>query len=579
MKNPSLQNHSLIHNFAKKAKQENGLTSEAMGFYFVLLATLFDVQDDEIENSITDNAYWTAKGHSPTRDRGVDLIYIDEQGDPPVIHLLTCKYTAIFGNSRSFFPGNEVDKLLTFVADLNARKSHLLQKVTAALRARVLEIWNLVQKANPVFVVHVCSNYTEGLVPVEADRLRDSLKAYSGFSYVTETQYSLATRLAGRGRTRVDTKLTAVHRNLFEKSGGDVRALIVHVEGEQLIRALSVDEKIRSDPTTDRSLIIGKPMCDDAFDDNVRVYLEQRSKVNQSIKATVLSPENSRFFYFNNGITMTCDRFKYPTGQSSPLIEIENVQVVNGGQTLHALHEAYNENPAKIETVDLLCRIYETTSAELSSKIAEHTNTQTPVKTRDIRSIDIVQIKLEQEFFALGLFYERKKNQHSKQPKQKRVDAERCGQVALAFYLDLPLQAKNKKQLIFGEKYEEIFSDETTANKLLLPLRLFDRIEEAKATAIKVRDSWLRYASYHLLYALKLATASRGVALEFSNIEDIWKLFAKAKRAVGKARKKSRGELGAAFEDVLFFKSGDAKHLIQEQIPARRASKIASKPQ
>jgi len=576
MKNPSLQNHSLIHNFAKKAKQENGLTSEAMGFYFVLLSTLFDVQDDEIENSITDNAYWTAKGHSPTRDRGVDLIYIDEQIDPPVIHLVTCKYTSIFEKSRSFFPGNEVDKLLTFVADLNARKSHLLHKVTPALRARVLEIWNLIQKANPVFVVHVCSNYTEGLIQVEADRLRDSLKAYSGFSYATETQYTLATRLAGRGRTRVDTKLTAVHRNLFEKSGGDVRALIVHVEGEQLIRALSADQKVRSDPTTDRSLIIGKPMCDDAFDDNVRVYLEQRSKVNQSIKATVLSPENSRFFYFNNGITMTCDRFKYPTGQSSPLIEIENVQVVNGGQTLHALHEAYNENPAKIETVDLLCRIYETTSAELSSKIAEHTNTQTPVKTRDIRSIDIIQIKLEQEFFALGLFYERKKNQHPKQPKQKRVDAEKCGQVALAFYLDLPLQAKNKKQIIFGEKYDEIFSDETTANKLLLPLRLFDRIEEAKAAAIKVRDSWLRYASYHLLYALKLAAVSRDIVLEFANIDDIWNLFARAKRVVGKARKKSRAELGVEFEDVLFFKSGDAKDLIREQIPEKRASRIAS---
>jgi hypothetical protein len=567
MKNPSLQNHSLIHNFAKKAKQENGLTSEAMGFYFVLLATLFDVQDDEIENSITDNAYWTAKGHSPTRDRGVDLIYINEQSDPPIIHLLTCKYTSVFTKSRSFFPGNEVDKLLTFVADLNARKSHLLQKVTAALRARVLEIWNLVQKTNPTFVVHVCSNYTEGLVEVEADRLRDSLKSYSGFSYSTQTQYSLATLLAGRGRSRVDTKLTAVHRNLFEKSGGDVRALIVHVEGEQLIRALSADEKVRSDVTADRSLILGKPMCDDAFDDNVRVYLEQRSKVNRSIKATILSSENSRFFYFNNGITMTCDRFKYPTGQSSPLVEIENVQVVNGGQTLHALHEAYNENPAKIEAVDLLCRIYETTSAELSSKIAEHTNTQTPVKTRDIRSIDIVQIKLEQEFFALGLFYERKKNQHSKQPKLKRIDAEKCGQVALAFYLDLPLQAKNKKQLIFGEKYEELFSDDTTANKLLLPLRLFDQIEEAKAAAIKVRDSWLRYASYHILYALKLSAVVRKVALEYSNIDDVWKLFAKAKRTVGIARKKSRKQMGPAFEDVLFFKSGDAKHLIHEQFP------------
>lgn len=565
MKAPSLQDFSVIHQFTVKATREHGLSADSSGFYYVLLSALFDLQDDEIENSITDNSFWASKGESPTRDRGIDCIYIDERGEPPVVHFLNCKYTALFKKTRSFFPANEVDKMLSFINDLMSREDHLLEQITPALRARITEIWNLIENTNPRFIVHFASNYSEGLTPVETKRLEDSLKIYSGFAYEVETQERLATLLAGRGRKRISTKLRAIHKNLFQQGGGEIRALIAHVEGEQLLRALSDDEAVRSNVNCERAKVLAQGICEDAFNDNVRVYLQQRSKVNRNIKATAVSDENARFFYYNNGITMTCDRFTYPGGQSGPIIELDNVQVVNGGQTIHALFDAYHEAPEKLETIELLCRIYETTNAELSSRIAEHTNTQTPVKTRDIRSIDIVQIKLEQEFYALDLFYERKKNQYAKQPKNKRVDAEKCGQVALAFYHDLPLEAKNKKQLIFGDKYDAIFSDETTAQQLLLPVKLFDQIEAEKAKIKGGRDSWLRYASYHILYALKLWAQKRKVELDFVNVQEIWRNYAAAKKSVSRARVAAKKNLGERFEDVLFFKSGDAKVFIRQQ--------------
>src|SRR6185369_6381076 len=152
---------------------------------------------------------------------------------------------------------------------------------------------------------------------------------------------------------------------------GDIRALIVHVEASQLIRLLCNDEALRTNANCDMSSLSALSICEDAFEDNVRIYLQGRSKVNRNIKATILSSENGRFFYFNNGITITCDRFKYPTSQSAPIIELENIQVVNGGQTVHALFEAFNEKPASLEPVEVLCRIYETTDSELSSRIAE----------------------------------------------------------------------------------------------------------------------------------------------------------------------------------------------------------------
>lgn len=543
-----------------------GLSVVSHGFYYVLLNTLFDLQDDEIDQSITDNSYAAARGRTPTRDRGIDAIVIDEKIDPPSVHLLNCKYSAVFENTRSFFPSNEVDKVLTFFADLMGKEPSLVSDVTAALHGKVTEVWNLFDRTNPRFILHFCSNFSEGLTVAENARLSASLATYSNISCEVHTQNSLATRIAGKGRRRVDAKVKAVHKNVFEKSGGDIRALVAHIEGLELIRCLCADQDLRLDVSAARAALVGVGVCEDVFDDNVRIYLQHRSKVNRNIKATAESDESVRFFYFNNGITIICDRFRYPTGQSGPIIELTNLQVVNGGQTIHALFEAFADDPAHLERIDILCRIYETTDADLSSKIAERTNTQTPVKTRDIRSIDIVQIKLEREFKALGLFYERKKNQHAKQAKKVRVDAEKCGQVALAFYHELPLEAKNKKQVIFGDMYEELFSEDTNAHQLLLPLRLFEFIEQQKPPPSNARSAWLRYASYHILYAIKLIAVARKTALDFANLDKMKGFYGQAKLIVSRARRAAIKAQGDLYEDVLFFKSSEAKNSIRELV-------------
>lgn len=529
----------------------------------MLLGTLFELQDDEIDDAVTDDSYRVAKGASPGKDRGIDAVHINEGVSPPVVHFFNCKYTSDIQKSASFFPSNELDKILTFLAQLMAKDQTLLHDINMALRAKVVEIWDQIDKTNPRFVAHFASNYTEGLTNEEQQRLLTALKVYNNFTCEAHTQQSVANKLAHRGRIEVNGKLKAIHKNLFEKSAGDIRALIVHVEAEQLIRFLCDDDKLRSEVTADMTKFKTLKICEDAFDDNVRVYLRGGSKVNRNIKATVLSEENVRFFYFNNGITITCDRFKYPTGQSAPILELENAQVVNGGQTIHALFEAYNDTPSSVQPVELLCRIYETKDAALSSRIAETTNSQTPVKTRDIRSIDIVQIKLEKEFQALKLFYERKNKQHAAQPKSSRVDSERCGQASLAYYFKMPLEAKNKKALIFGDKYDDIFSEETTAEVLLLPLRLLEQVELNRAGAAKGQNAWLRYASYHILYAMRVLAEMKGLSSQYSDLAAIAKLYPKARTAVRAARAAVIKQQGKEFEDVLFFKSGLAKTQIE----------------
>ena len=42
------------------------------------------------------------------------------------------------------------------------------------------------------------------------------------------------------------------------------------------------------------------------------------------------------------------DSFTYPKGKRAPVVELENIQIVNGGQTSNALFEAYHQDPEKI---------------------------------------------------------------------------------------------------------------------------------------------------------------------------------------------------------------------------------------
>lgn len=566
MKAPSLQDFSVINSNVLAAKKDNKLRSESDGFYYTVLGTLFELQDTEIDAAITDAYYRVSKGDSPGKDRGIDAVYIDEQKSPPEIHLFNFKYTTDVQKTRGFYPSNELDKILTFISQLIASDRTLLADLNSALKAKVIEIWDLFKSSSPTFIVHLASNYTESLTIEEDQRLQNALKLYSDFSIQRHTQKSLALRLAHKGRVSVNCNLRPIHKNLFQKDAGDIRALVIHVEATELLRALSEEETLRMNVLADLALVHKSKVCEDAFEDNVRLYLQQGSKVNRNIKSTVLSDENVNFFYFNNGITITCDSFKYPTGRTAAIIELQNIQVVNGGQTIHALFDAFHTRQESIEPVELLCRIYETKNAELSSRIAECTNSQTPVKSRDIQSIDIVQIKLEKEFLSMGLYYERKRAQHAHQLKEKRIDAERCGQASLAFYDKLPLEAKNRKHLIFGDKYDDIFSENTTAEKLLLPLKLFEAIEKERLASQNGSDAWLRYASYHILFTIRLLADHKKIDLKYLEKDKLIKLYPAAKKIVLAARAKATKEQGNEFEDVLFFKSIAAKSLIMNEV-------------
>jgi hypothetical protein len=420
--------------------------NSSLALSHVLLETLFALSPEEISESITDGP----------NDRGVDAVALQELNEGDVVHLFQVKHVTQFTKASNNFPSNEIDKLLSFISDLLQKKPNLERTCNPLLWGKVQEIWEAFEHGTPSFVVHLAGNLRP-LISTERERFHQSLQPYRSFSVKEHALESLAGLLLDFKAPRIERQIRLVDNQYFERVDGNIRGLVATVQAADLV------DLIR-DPDVPSSVLL------EIFDENVRVYLTNKNRINRRIIQSALSESNSEFWYLNNGVTITCESMEYSPGMRAPILLMRNVQIVNGGQTSNALFEASNANPERFKNVLVLIRVYETRQHEMSLKIAESTNSQTPIRSRDLRSNDEIQRKLEESFLNLGYFYERKANQYKDEDKSRRLDALSAGQAYVAYMLEMPSVAGTQRGRIFGEMYETIFNEELTARALLTPL-------------------------------------------------------------------------------------------------------------
>ena len=236
------------------------------------------------------------------------------------------------------------------------------------------------------------------------------------------------------------------------------------------------------------------------FQQNVRYYLGLRSKsINKQILETAVNNIRSKdFWYFNNGITIICE--KIDECASRKVLNLEKPQIINGAQTTYALYEAYVNGNLKDE-VEVLIKAIETKEKEFIENVTLYTNSQNAIRFRDLCSNDEIQIKIQKILKdSYKYFYERKRGElESSYPtikekikelgknyKAKIIDNEKAAQSFLAMYLNKPAQAKNEKGRIFLKDntgfYNDIFNrnDDLLSEKILLSWKLVEYIEKYK---------------------------------------------------------------------------------------------------
>jgi hypothetical protein len=288
-----------------------------------------------------------------------------------------------------------------------------------------------------------------------------------------------------------------------------------------------------------------------------------------------MSRENTQFWYLNNGITIVCDRMEYQPRAASPKVRMINPQIVNGGQTSHALFEAARGDLSRIYDVKLLLRVIETGDREFTNRVAEATNSQTPIRSRDIRSNDSVQVRLENALAPHGYYYERKNDQHIEQPSELRIDAVKLGQVILAYILREPDRAKTSSNRIFGEYYSWVFDESLlSADNVIAMWRIYKMIDEDRRRAVlslnarlkqSYDESWIIEGVFHLLYMLSLTCEQDGTDL--FNVEAVTERYEAVKEQIDAFMIQNRGQ--AAYR---IFRSATTKKLLARFARSRQLS-------
>ncbi|MDC3084560.1 AIPR family protein [Gammaproteobacteria bacterium] len=137
------------------------------------------------------------------------------------------------------------------------------------------------------------------------------------------------------------------------------------------------------------------------LEQNVRVFLQARSKINRDIKATILS-EADMFFAYNNGITATADEVTLTdTGAGLEMSRIKNLQIVNGGQTTASIFHTHRTESNQFSIDDIFVQMKLTVISNEDTQtvvpnISRFSNTQNRINPADFFSNSPYQMRMEE---------------------------------------------------------------------------------------------------------------------------------------------------------------------------------------
>lgn len=431
------------------------------GFYFFVIQNLTNIVDyDKIIESITDTDLNSTFFNNKENDEGIDAVCIDEQTHQ--VALFNFKYRDKYNVDKE----QSKNELLTTSKFLSALKQenikHLKGKLKTIAEQIILnnnsdEIWNTVlyyvSNENKTLVVHdpnikqMCDEYGIAIETMGLNELVDITSLHP--------KNIDATLILNRDAVMSFT----------ESSLASSKSYIVRLPLTELIRITCDNAELRGKYNLENDDVLYDTNVDiRVLFDNVRGFILQ-SKYNKNIEST-LETEPSKFFFFNNGITIVADNISSTEINSGKKVklEISNFQVLNGGQTLRTVHNFNKKNKQniveKLSNAEVLVRLLNITDDALKGRIGEYTNSQNSINERDLKPLRPEQVKLEEFLSSNKILYIRKKGDVGQVDMEYdySVSMELLGQILWAAN-GFPEMVSNKKREIFTIQYDNLFAN------------------------------------------------------------------------------------------------------------------------
>lgn len=343
---------------------------------------------------------------------------------------------------------------------------------------------------------------------------------------------------------------TAVAQQHFDRAQFGDQVSVEHVNHDTLVGILQATK-----PVNDTLRLSGKALVEDfdfsrilvgkiaitelaalmerhgdrLLERNIRRYLGlSGNRVNEGIKATLLdTTERSHFYFYNNGVTLTCSKFAYNALQESGYqVRVDGLQIINGGQTSNTIAKVLKDldlaSRDHIDKAFVLLRLYELQDdrQDFVSKITYATNSQNPVDLRDLRANDDVQQRLEISVAELGYVYRRKRTDTS--TRSEDITSSVAAEAVLSVWRKLPHQAKFLSKEHFGKLYDRIFTPQLSGAQIIIATLIYRLAENKRKRPEPDAPDFLQYAACFLAmrigrYLLHDLAIDRGEQITHNN--------------------------------------------------------------
>lgn len=448
---------------------------KSAAFVLLCLSTCLDIPLHEAAELITDGG----------NDAGVDGLHVGDVEDGEFwVTLFQGKYKVNDLEGKANFPENGVQKAVDTVQVLfDPYRKVALNEMIAP---KIEEIRSLIRDAYiPNVRVVLCNNGARWASQAD-DWIHEAKKDYGDrIDFIHFNHDSIVSIL--QKNKKVDTSLNLSGQAIIEDMNY-MRVLIGRVPVQEIHRLFN-------------------DHGDKLLESNVRRYLGlHTNRVNTAIHETLCDPKRSdKFYFYNNGITVVCDKFDYNAFQKSDYtVQLKNMQVINGGQTCRTIQETLNAPPSDREadrvgeSAYVMIRIYQLaeTDEAFVQDITYATNSQNPVDLRDLRSNDEIQRQLEIGMSDLGYTYRRQREEGGSG--SNAITSSIVAESVLAIWRRRPHQAKFRRKEHFGKLYEDIFKNLNAAQAVLAVLIFRAAENERKRPTSSTPPDFMPYASHYI---------------------------------------------------------------------------------
>jgi hypothetical protein len=426
--------------------RENLVDYHAFVYWFV--DTVFGLEDKKILDSICDG----------THDKGIDAIVIDHIEHHIII--IQSKFEHEAGQQQ--IASSEIKEFAAVKDYFKSRRALLAGTNTANQVARRLldEAFRLIHDKR--YTLELFFITTHKKAPDTDDLIRKTL-GFSSNEFSVYDHKRVMQLL--KDRLRDFTPLIAPYSLPYKD------------EDKAIIRTGPHRSWMFTVPLEEIRLLVNRHQ-DMLFRKNVRNFLG-KSTTNKRIQQT-LKDDSEHFWYYNNGITILCDEANLNV--EGHYIRLVNPQIVNGCQTSKSIEKFRGDLSGEV-----FVRVIESQSHEFINSITLYQNSANPVKMRDFKSNDPIQVRLKHELERRGYFFEIKRGEEYNKIRQKYPSAKKqypyaekyggisnelVAKLSASFKISPAIAASKGSETFFDDKdnaYSDLFSENISTANCLAP--------------------------------------------------------------------------------------------------------------